>query len=713
MNRSCEFSGVKLTVWNGHPFPLGATRAEGGINFSVVSAGALAVNIVFFPSGIKDACFELELDPVLNRTGDVWHALVSGLPEDIRYGYRVDGPYDPERGLLFDRRNILSDPWAIALSGGAVWGRPLVRNGTTTYHSDYLRRCFIPAKEFDWQGDRPLNRALSETIIYELHVRGYTVHHSAAVAHPGTFRGLIEKIPWLVSLGVTAVELMPVNEFDEECGVRVNPVTRERLVNYWGYNTCAFFAPKASYASSGLQGGQINEFREMVREFHKAGLEVILDVVFNHTGEGGTGGQIISFKGLDNNVYYMLDERGGFRNYSGCGNTMNCNHPRVRRLIMDCLHYWVSEMHVDGFRFDLASVLGRDSQGNVLVNPPVLEEIAQDPILASTKIIAEAWDAAGLYQVGSFPAWGRWAEWNGRYRDDVRRFLRGDAGSAGPLATRIAGSSDLYGDDGRSPQHSINFVTCHDGFTLHDLFSYEHKHNLDNGEDDRDGENNNISSNYGVEGLTDRKGIRRLRRRQARNAILIMMLSQGTPMLLAGDEFLRTQLGNNNAYCQDNEISWLDWSLAEREKEQVEFCRALISLRKRFASLRREQFFTGVAETQGGLPDISWHGREPGQPEFDSGLPLLAFLLAGRLVNNKREPALYAIFNSSGRPQGCLLPDSPSGAWYLKVDTARGRVYRDGEEPIFSAKRIRVRLQAALVFVSEPLRKGDENGLGG
>ncbi len=713
MNRTCEFSGVKLAVWSGHPLPLGATRTEAGINFSVVSAGAVSLSIVFFASGIQDACFELELDPVQNRTGDVWHALVSGLPEGIRYGYRADGPHDPAQGLFFDRRIVLSDPWAVAITGGAVWGRPLVREGRGTHHSDYLRRCFLPEREFDWQGDRPLNRPLSETIIYELHVRGYTIHHSAAAAHPGTFRGLTEKIPWLVSLGVTAVELMPVNEFDEEAGVRINPETGERLVNYWGYNTCAFFAPKASYASSALTGGQVNEFREMVREFHKAGLEVILDVVFNHTGEGGAGGPVISFKGLDNNVYYMLDEAGGYRNYSGCGNTMNCNHPRVRRLIMDCLHYWVAEMHVDGFRFDLASVLGRDSQGNVLVNPPVLEEIAQDPVLASTKIIAEAWDAAGLYQVGSFPAWGRWAEWNGRYRDDVRRFLRGDTGSAGPLATRIAGSSDLYADDGRSPQHSINFVTCHDGFTLHDLVSYERKHNLGNGEDDRDGENHNISCNHGTEGPTERKGVRRLRRRQARNAIVIMMLSQGTPMLLAGDEFLRTQLGNNNAYCQDNEISWVDWSLAESEKEQVGFCRAMISVRKRFASLRRDRFFTGVPEGGSPIPDISWHGRKPGLPEFESGLPFLAFLLAGCVVNGRREPAIYAVFNSSGRPRWCTLPASPDGAWYIKADTARGRVHQDGAEPLLPGDRVRVRMQAALVLVSQRLDKGDKNGVGG
>jgi len=702
MIRTCEVSGVSLRVYGGHPFPFGASRTEAGINFSVVSAGARSMSIVFFTTGVQEPWFELALDPLQNRTGDVWHALVHGLPENIRYGYRADGPRDPANGLLFDGSVVLADPWAMALTGGAIWGRPLVREGSATHHGAYLRRCFLPEKEFDWQGDRPLNRPLSETVIYELHVRGYTVHHSAAVVAPGTYRGLTEKIPWLVSLGVTAVELMPVNEFDEEAGVRLNPETGERLVNFWGYNTCAFFAPKASYAASALQGGQVHEFREMVRALHRAGIEVILDVVFNHTGEGGTGGPVISFKGLDNNIYYMLDEQGGYRNYSGCGNTMNCNHPRVRRLIMDCLHYWVSEMHVDGFRFDLASVLGRDSQGNVLVNPPVLEEIAQDPGLASTKIIAEAWDAAGLYQVGSFPAWGRWAEWNGRYRDDLRRFLRGDAGSSSALATRIAGSSDLYADDGRSPQHSINFITCHDGFTLNDLFSHERKHNLGNGEDDRDGENNNISFNCGVEGATARPGVLRLRRRQARNAVAIMMLSQGTPMLLAGDEFLRTQGGNNNAYCQDNEISWVDWSLADRETEQVRFVRDMIRLRKRFRSLRRETFFSGQPEEGSPIPDISWHGREPGKPEFESGIPLLGCMLAGKGM----EPAIYMLCNATGRPQRCVLPTSPDGGWWIKVDTAQGLVHPDGGEPVCAGGILRVRANSVLVLLSRSLAGG-------
>ena len=692
-----------LKVSRGSPLSLGASVGDKGVNFALISAGATAVSIVFFESGVHDAYYEVALDPHANKTGDVWHAQIEGLPDDFRYGYRVDGPHNPSRGQRFDRRQILTDPYSLALSGGALWGNPLVRKGARDNSFTYLRRSFLPGRDFDWQGDRPLGRPLSETIIYELHVRGYTNHGSSGVQHPGTFRGLIEKIPYLSSLGVNAVELMPVNEFDEEPGARVNPLTGKSLVNFWGYNPYAFFAPKASYAADALKGGQVDEFREMVREFHKAGIEVILDVVFNHTGEGDSRGPVFSFRGLDDGVYYMLNEQGVYRNYSGCGNTMNCNHPQVRRLIIDCLRYWVAEMHVDGFRFDLASILGRDSNGDVLANPPVLEEIAHDPILASTKIIAEAWDAAGLYQVGSFPAWGRWAEWNGRYRDDVRRFLLGDHGTISAFATRIAGSADLYQNDGRTPPHSINFVTCHDGFTLRDLVSYNQKNNLANGEDNRDGENHNISYNYGEEGESDSPSIRRMRRRQAKNAMLIMMISQGTPMILAGDEFLRTQGGNNNPYCQDNGISWVNWVFAETESEHLNFCKHIILFRKNLASLGREKFFSGKPSEAGSrLPDISWHGLEVGKPKFEEGAPYLAVLLAGL----RHEPAVYIALNMSARPVTFKLPGSPDGVWLRKIDTA-GREGCDffpaGKEKMESRTSIRLRPRSILVLISKPL----------
>jgi len=699
--RGLWWNRVALKVSRGSPLQLGASVSDTGVNFAVISAGAAAVSIVFFETGVHDAYYEVALDPRQNKTGDVWHALIQGLPDDFRYGYRVDGPYEPRKGCRFDKRKILIDPYAIALTGGALWGKPLQRKGAQDKSFTYLRRCFLPRRDFDWQDDRPIGRALSETIIYELHVRGYTIHRSSGVAHPGTFRGLTEKIPYLLSLGVNAVELMPVNEFDEDAGSRENPLTGEKLVNYWGYNPYAFFAPKASYAASALKGGQVDEFREMVREFHKAGIEVILDVVFNHTGEGDERGPVFSFRGLDDGAYYMLDEEGAYRNYSGCGNTMNCNDPEVRRLIIDCLRYWVAEMHVDGFRFDLASILGRASNGDVLANPPVLEEIAHDPVLASTKIIAEAWDAAGLYQVGSFPAWGRWAEWNGKYRDDVRRFLLGIPEALGAAATRIAGSADLYERDGGAPQHSINFITCHDGFTLRDLVSYNNKHNQANGEDNRDGENYNISCNYGAEGESDSCGIRRMRRRQAKNAVLLMMLSQGTPMLLAGDEFLRTQGGNNNPYCQDNAVSWVDWSLLKEEEEHLNFCKNSIRFRKKLASLRRERFFKGCLEEGSGVPDISWHGLRPGEPEFEKGAPHLAFLLAGQ----NGEPALYAALNMSARPAIFHLPESPDGAWFCKINTANRAdcdFFPAGRESRCGAA-IRLRPRSIAVLLSKPM----------
>ncbi|RMD52954.1 MAG: glycogen debranching enzyme GlgX, partial [Nitrospirae bacterium] len=492
-----------------------------------------------------------------------------------------DGPYDPRgAGHRFNRDIVLVDPYTQALTDSHKWGD----NENELIHSEvenYLKRAScVVVDDFDWQGDKPLNIPLQNSIIYELHVRGYTVHTSSGVKHPGTFKGLIEKIPYLKSLGITAVELMPIAEFNENDNYFRNPFTGEKLKNFWGYSTIAFFAPKASYASAKKDGAQIREFKELVREFHKAGIEVILDVVFNHTAEGGEKGPVFSFKGLDNSIYYILSpEDKEYMNFSGCGNTINCNHPIVRNFIIDCLRYWVIEMHVDGFRFDLASILGRDRNGNILSNPPIIERIAEDPILSKTKLIAEAWDAAGLYQVGSFYG-SRWAEWNGKFRDDVRKFISGYPGTLSALATRFAGSADLYRDSGRRPYHSINFVTSHDGFTLYDLVSYNKKHNYANGEDNRDGMDENFSWNCGVEGETEDLNIMNLRWRQIKNYATILLLSQGVPMILAGDEFGRTQKGNNNAYCQDNEISWVNWELAEKNNHLLRFFKYLIILRR-------------------------------------------------------------------------------------------------------------------------------------
>lgn len=656
-----------LHTARGRSFPLGAAAVAGGINFALLSRHATAVWLVLYPLEESQPFAELPLHPHKNRTGDHWHVLVEGLPAKFRYGWRVGGPVGPEH--RFDPAIVLLDPAATALSDATVWGRPVELDRRRT-----VRRSLFVRQSFDWQEDAPPLIPLEDSIIYELHVRGFTCHPSSGVAHPGTFAGLAEKIPYLKSLGVTTVELLPVHEFDECDCPFVNPVTGEPLRNFWGYNSIAFGAPKASYASSARGHGQVTEFREMVRAFHAAGIEVILDVVFNHTGEGDDRGRTYCFRGLDNGLYYMLGPNGTYLNYTGCGNTLNCNHPVVRNLLLNCLRYWVGDMHVDGLRFDLASVFGRDSAGNVLVEPPVVEMIAEDSVLADTKLIAEPWDAAGLYQVGRFPFGRRWSEWNGRYRDDVRRFWKGDLGQAGALATRLSGSADLYECSGRLPRHSINFVTCHDGFTLWDLVSYNHKRNEANGEGNRDGMNDNHSWNCGVEGPTDDPDVQALRKRQAKNLLATLLLSQGVPMLLSGDEFLRTQGGNNNAYCQDNEVSWVDWTLAEKNADFLRFARMMIALRKQHPVLRRRSFFRGRGPAADLRPDIVWHGLEPHQPDFSWNSRSLAFALDGSQAGRDTplpDRDFYVACNAWQDPLLFRIPRSPTGrAWRRTVDTA-------------------------------------------
>lgn len=578
--------------------PYGAVLHDKGVQFVVYSRSATAMRVLLY-DGIDDPepAEVIALDPAKDRWGDIWSILVPGVGPGQLYHLQADGPFDPERGQRFDGQARLIDPYAKALAGEfTIAGDGLLRPP----------KCVVVDDSFDWQGDRHLRRGLADTVIYELHVRGFTADATSGVAAPGTYAGVIEKIPYLQSLGVTAVELMPVHEFASAMPAPGGPAR----VNYWGYDPLAFFAPHRGYASGHEPGCQVREFKEMVRALHAAGIEVILDVVFNHTAEGNHLGPTLSFKGLENRVYYMLGDGGSsYRNYTGCGNTINGNHPIVRELIFLCLRHWVHNYHVDGFRFDLASILSRDRNGEILPNPPIIEVITEDPMLADTKIIAEAWDAAGAYQVGSFAAL-RWAEWNGRYRDDVRRFWRGDFAQTGHLATRLAGSSDLYGDDGRQPFHSINFVTSHDGFTLEDLVSYREKHNEANGEGNRDGDNNNFSDNYGVEGPTRRADIAAIRSRQARNMLATLFLSQGVPMLLAGDECRRTQQGNNNAWCQDNPVSWFDWRLVEQHPELVRFVAALIRFRLDNATLRRRAFLDGGMSESGVLPDVEWFSPE-------------------------------------------------------------------------------------------------------
>jgi isoamylase len=630
----------------GTPSPLGVCEFEGGVNFAVFSRHATRVELEFYRR-VDDLGPDrvLELDPVCNRTGDIWHVWVGGVPEGQLYAYRVDGPFEPGKGQRFDCKQLLLDPCATAIKRASSPG--------------IAPKCVFMHADFDWLDDQPPRHPWSKTVIYETHVRGLTVHPSAASRFPGTYRGLIEKIPHLKSLGVTAVELLPVQEFDSRATLKRDPVTGAALHNYWGYAPVTFFAPNGAYSSAGDAGQQVAEFKEMVRRLHAAGIEVILDVVLDHTAEADEYGQTLCWRGLDNPIYYSLQpDKRHYRDASGTGNTINANHPVVRHLIIGALRHWVVDMHVDGFRFDLASILGRDSEGKLLTNAPVLEQIAEDPILRETKLIAEAWDAAGAYKVGSFGE-RRWAEWNGRYRDDVRRFWRGDPGMLAAFASRICGSEDLYGRSGKGPECSINFVTCHDGFTLNDLVSYREKHNAPNGEGDSDGADTNYSANYGVEGPSTDVRIGRLRERQIKNFLLTLFISRGVPMLLGGDEFRRTQLGNNNAYCQDNETSWYDWRELQRHPDVYNFVRRMTALRRAHPALAREHFYTTA--------EIRWFTPEGVIPDWND--PQARSV--GCLVQEGAGEAMYLMFNAEERPMTFVIPPASQGRqWRLAVDTA-------------------------------------------
>jgi glycogen operon protein len=683
-----------LLVTRGNPLPAGAVKTPTGINFVLVCRHGTAVWLVLAEPCDDEIYAEIALDSRLNRTGDHWHVRVDGLPEEFCYGYRVDGPR--ERGHRYDPRIILHDPYARALSCGRPWGERgnLPRRSLMTSASWLIDRHHVVNPR----------TPLEDTIIYELHVRGYTIDPSSGVRRPGTFAGLIEKIGELKSLGITAVELLPIDEFDENDCLFVNPFTGEQLRNFWGYDPIAFCAPKASYASNFERSGPWDEFRKMVETMHGAGLEVYLDVVFNHTAEGGEDGPTYSFRGLDNTLYYMLDEHGRYLNYSGCGNTFSGDHPVVRNYLLDCLRNWVAEGGIDGFRFDLASVLGRDRRGRVLVDPPAIKRISEDSLLRDTKLIAEPWDAAGLYQVGTFPGESRWSDWNGRYRDDVRRFWRGDRGMTSALATRICGSDDLYA--GRGPLHSINFICCHDGFTLHDLVSYNQKHNEANGEGNRDGTNANWSWNCGVEGPTDDPAVLQIRRQQVRNLMATLLISQGVPMIRGGDEFLRTQRGNNNAWCQDNSIGWLDWTLRERNADFYRFVRMMIALRKAHPVLRRRTFFSGSRRKQ--PPEILWHGVEPARPDFSDQSQALAFALDGRRSDrpNLVDRDLYVAMNASDMHLDFKIPAAPSGRpWRRVVDTSLASpediVEEDRGPSVPVGQSYRVPAHAMIILVSE------------
>lgn len=705
-----ESMAAKLSVDIGSPIPLGTYKRDGGINFALFSRHATSVWLELFDSA-KDSTpsATFELDPRTHHTGDIWHIRVNGITEGQLYAFRVDGPYQPERGHRFNRNKILLDPYATALQGTSHWNFRKARGYDLTSplkdlsyskedNAGQSPKCLVVDNDFDWRGDRPLKHHWSDTIIYETHVRGLTIHPSSAVDHPGTFLGVIEKIPYFKQLGITALELMPVQEFNENELERSNPLTGEPLRNYWGYNTVAFFAPKEQYSTQTSHGCQAVEFKTMVRELHRAGIEVILDIVFNHTGEGNELGPTLNFRGLDNSIYYMLDSDPRlYRNYSGCGNTNNCNHPVVRGYILDCLRYWVVEMHVDGFRFDLASVLGRGQDGTLLPNPPLLETIAEDAILRDVKLIAEAWDAGGAYQVGSFPG-QRWSEWNGHFRDDVRRFWRGEPGMIAALASRICGSADLYQHINKEPLNSVNFITCHDGFTLNDLVSYKQKHNEANGEGNQDGTASDYSHNCGFEGSTSDTGVENVRIRQIKNMLATLFISRGVPMLLGGDEFRRTQMGNNNAYCQDNEVSWYDWDLLQKHQEIYRFTEMIIAFRKRHKLLKAEKFYTEK--------EISWFGPEKEEPAWQgAGRTLGCVVHAQSRQGSCPDKELCILFNAERQEVDLKLPTPPKGElWHLAVDTAKPApddIYEDGKEPpLGSDDRYCLKARSMLILVA-------------
>ena len=627
----------------------GATAIPCGVNFTVYSYGATSCELLLFRR-MEEEPYAVLPFPENYKIGKVYSMIVFGLNiNDFEYAYRMDGPYNPKEGLLFDKKNVLLDIYAKAVTGQRVWGVP--KKEGTAYKARVVK------DDFDWQNYTQPLIPLDDLVIYEMHVSGFTRHFSSGVLHPGTFAGLKEKIPYLKELGVNAVELMPIFEFDEMKDYRL--VDGRAVMDYWGYNTVSFFAPNTSYATGTEHNREGTELKELIRELHENGIECILDVVFNHTAEGNEQGAAFSFKGFDNNIYYMLTPDGFYYNFSGCGNTLNCNHPIVHQMILECLRYWTTTYHVDGFRFDLATILGRNEDGSPMSKPPLLQSLAFDPILGNVKLIAEAWDAGGLYQVGSFPSWNRWAEWNGRYRDDMRNFLKGDFGMWETAANRITGSRDIYNPEYRGYNASINFITCHDGFTLCDLYSYNEKHNEANGWNNTDGSNDNRSWNCGVEGETQNEEVLTLRKRLAMNAFAVLMCSRGTPMFFAGDEFLNTQYGNNNAYCQDNEISWLDWRDSEKNRKHFEFCKYMIAFRKAHPVLRK---FSGNSEN--GFPETLVWG-------IDNNTKVLRIIFAGRNAQNTADDIICLAINTFWEDQECILPSLRVGqSWYITADTS-------------------------------------------
>lgn len=670
----------------------GACVASNGVSFTINSHGATRCTLLLFKPQASKPYARIPF-PDSYRIGDTYSMLVFDIkPDEFEYAFSFDGPYEPAKGLLFNEENVLLDPYSRAVTGQRKWGEK-PEGG-----KDFEYRARVVKSNFDWGNIKQLEQPFEDLVIYETHVRGYTKDKSSGVSAPGTFAGLKDKIPYLKDLGINAVELMPIFEFDEMESARV--VDGVQLYNYWGYNTVSFFAPNTSYAFNEEHNHEGDELKSLIKALKENGIEVILDVVFNHTAEGNEMGPCFSFKGIDNNVYYMLTPDAHYYNFSGCGNVMNCNHPVVRNFIIDCLRHWAIEYRVDGFRFDLASILGRDQNGAPMANPPILESLAFDPVLGKMKLIAEAWDAGGLYQVGSFPSWNRWAEWNGRYRDDMRSFLKGDDGMAGNAITRITGSRDLYSPESRGHKASVNFLTCHDGFTLYDLYSYNEKHNEKNGWNNTDGDNNGHSWNCGAEGETDDPNVNGLRRRLIKNAFAALLCSRGPAMLFAGDEFCNTQFGNNNAYCQDNIISWLDWSRLEEFKEIHDFVRHMIQFRKEHPILRK---MTKPSSCQ--FPEISVHNGTPFNASTDYKTKLIGIMYAGRNEEDTEDDIVFYCMNAYWEPLVMQLPVLPNGKhWH--VDTNTNAEYFDGEDftektELLGVNTIRVPARTTIILVAE------------
>lgn len=670
----------------------GACVASNGVSFTINSHGATRCTLLLFKPQAPKPYARIPF-PDSYRIGDTYSMLVYDIkPDEFEYAFSFDGPYEPAKGLLFNEENVLLDPYSRAVTGQRKWGEK-PEGG-----KDFEYRARVVKSNFDWGNIKQLEQPFEDLVIYETHVRGYTKDKSSGVSAPGTFAGLKDKIPYLKDLGINAVELMPIFEFDEMESARV--VDGVQLYNYWGYNTVSFFAPNTSYAFNEEHNHEGDELKSLIKALKENGIEVILDVVFNHTAEGNEMGPCFSFKGIDNNVYYMLTPDAHYYNFSGCGNVMNCNHPVVRSFIIDCLRHWAIEYRVDGFRFDLASILGRDQNGAPMANPPILESLAFDPVLGKMKLIAEAWDAGGLYQVGSFPSWNRWAEWNGRYRDDMRSFLKGDDGMARNAITRITGSRDLYSPESRGHKASVNFMTCHDGFTLYDLYSYNEKHNEKNGWNNTDGDNNGHSWNCGAEGETDDPNVNGLRRRLIKNAFAALLCSRGPAMFFAGDEFCNTQFGNNNAYCQDNIISWLDWSRLEEFKEIHDFVRHMIQFRKEHPILRK---MTKPSSCQ--FPEISVHNGTPFNASTDYKTKLIGIMYAGRNEEDTEDDIVFYCMNAYWEPLVMQLPVLPNGKhWH--VDTNTNAEYFDGEDftektELLGVNTIRVPARTTIILVAE------------